>query len=303
MPSSTGSNSYQRLLDHGGRDERQGQFDPEQLLADARGGRTESLGRVLELSRTDLALLARAELISNSRAASMPRIWSRRHSSMPAATSTTSAARAIENRVAWLRKILFYNLARLVQRQVAAKKRSTRREVSLDQRASAMERSSGTIQIETALVSRSSSPSSHAGQRKRAACLADQLARLPADYREVLVLRNLEGLPFPEVARRMGRSAGAVRILWVRGRSAPPAAASGGTLMNAIVPLEEELEPTSEVISILEEFLTKLEAGARLNPEDMTARCPALAEPLKACLASLEFLHRRVARSARFSNA
>ena len=56
-------------------------------------------------------------------------------------------------------------------------------------------------------------------------------------------------------------------------------------------PLEEALEPTSEVISILEEFLTKLEAGARLNPEDLTARCPALAEPLKACLASLEFLH------------
>ena len=57
--------------------------------------------------------------------------------------------------VAWLRKILFYNLVRVVQRQVAAKKRSTRREVSLDRRVSAMEQSSGTIQIETALVSRS----------------------------------------------------------------------------------------------------------------------------------------------------
>jgi serine/threonine protein kinase len=61
--------------------------------------------------------------------------------------------------------------------------------------------------------------------------------------------------------------------------------------MNPIVPMEEALEPTSEVISILEEFLTKLEAGDRLNPEDLTARCPALAEPLKACLGSLEFLH------------
>ncbi len=61
--------------------------------------------------------------------------------------------------------------------------------------------------------------------------------------------------------------------------------------MSIKVPLEEALEPTSEVFSILEEFLTKLEAGARLSPEDLTARCPALAEPLKACLASLEFLH------------
>ena len=41
----------------------EGTFDPERLLADARGGRTESLGRVLELNRTDLALLARRKLI------------------------------------------------------------------------------------------------------------------------------------------------------------------------------------------------------------------------------------------------
>ena len=61
--------------------------------------------------------------------------------------------------------------------------------------------------------------------------------------------------------------------------------------MKAIVPQEEALEPTSEVISILEEFMTKLEAGAPLNSDDLTARCPALAEPLKACLASLEFMH------------
>jgi serine/threonine protein kinase len=60
--------------------------------------------------------------------------------------------------------------------------------------------------------------------------------------------------------------------------------------VNAFVPQQEALEPTSEVISVLEEFLTKREAGARLNPEDFVVRCPALAEPLLACLASLEFL-------------
>ena len=38
----------------------QGRLDPEQLLADARVGRPESLGRVLELNRAELALLARA---------------------------------------------------------------------------------------------------------------------------------------------------------------------------------------------------------------------------------------------------
>jgi RNA polymerase sigma-70 factor (ECF subfamily) len=46
--------------------------------------------------------------------------------------------------------------------------------------------------------------------------LAAALARLPDDYREVVILRNLEGLSHEEVARRMDRSAGAVRMLWVR---------------------------------------------------------------------------------------
>ena len=46
--------------------------------------------------------------------------------------------------------------------------------------------------------------------------VVDALERLPADYREVFVLRNLEHLPFERVAQRMGRSAGAVRKLWGR---------------------------------------------------------------------------------------
>jgi len=46
--------------------------------------------------------------------------------------------------------------------------------------------------------------------------LADRLSQLPDDYREVLVLRNLQGLPFEDVARRIGRSVGATRMLWLR---------------------------------------------------------------------------------------
>ena len=46
--------------------------------------------------------------------------------------------------------------------------------------------------------------------------LAEVLSRLPDDYREVIVLRNLQGLSHEEVAARMGRNVGAVRMLWVR---------------------------------------------------------------------------------------
>jgi RNA polymerase sigma-70 factor (ECF subfamily) len=52
--------------------------------------------------------------------------------------------------------------------------------------------------------------------REEAVELADRLAQLPASYREVLVLRNLQGLPFDEVAERIGRSVGATRMLWLR---------------------------------------------------------------------------------------
>ena len=38
--------------------------------------------------------------------------------------------------------------------------------------------------------------------------LAEVLARLPDDHREVLILRNLEGLSHEEVAQKMGAAPG-----------------------------------------------------------------------------------------------
>ena len=62
-----------------------------------------------------------------------------------------------------------------------------------------------------------SSPSQQASRREQAVLLADALEQLPEDYREVIMLRHLEGLTFPEVSRRMGRSLDSVEKLWVRG--------------------------------------------------------------------------------------
>ena len=50
--------------------------------------------------------------------------------------------------------------------------------------------------------------------------LAAALEKLPSDYREVIVLRHLEDLSHEEVARRMDRTPGAVRMLWLRALSA-----------------------------------------------------------------------------------
>src|SRR4029077_7102723 len=57
-------------------------------------------------------------------------------------------------------------------------------------------------------------------QHEEAVRLADALARLPEDYQTVLLLRVFEELPAEEVARRMGRSAGAVRLLEMRALTA-----------------------------------------------------------------------------------
>src|SRR5690606_24943086 len=46
--------------------------------------------------------------------------------------------------------------------------------------------------------------------------LAEAIEQLPEDYQEVILLRNLQRLPFDEVAHRMNRSRPAAQMLWTR---------------------------------------------------------------------------------------
>jgi RNA polymerase sigma-70 factor (ECF subfamily) len=46
--------------------------------------------------------------------------------------------------------------------------------------------------------------------------LADALNRLPDHYRETFIQRTLEHVPFETIAAELGRSVGAVRMLWAR---------------------------------------------------------------------------------------
>jgi RNA polymerase sigma-70 factor (ECF subfamily) len=116
--------------------------------------------------------------------------------------------------VAWLRKILVNNILRVVEQHLLAEKRDVRREVSLEEIGRRLEQS--TVRLETLLAQQADSPSGYAVRHEHEILLADALVELPADYREIIVLRHIEGLPFEEVARRMKRSAGAVRMLWLR---------------------------------------------------------------------------------------
>jgi RNA polymerase sigma-70 factor (ECF subfamily) len=110
----------------------------------------------------------------------------------------------------WLRKILVRNLADQCKHH-KAKARDLHRQQSLE---ALIDHSRSTAQ--EALAGGTSSPSAQASRREEALLLADALARLPADYREVLVLRHWQQLSFKDVADRMQRTSGAVRMLWAR---------------------------------------------------------------------------------------
>jgi RNA polymerase sigma-70 factor (ECF subfamily) len=110
----------------------------------------------------------------------------------------------------WLRQILARCLTDFVRRYRTGSRRAGR-EQSLEQ---LLNRSSEAM--ERILATDATSPSDSAQRRDLGVVLSDALARLGEDQREVIVLHHLEGLGWDEVARRMGRTAGAVRMLWTR---------------------------------------------------------------------------------------
>jgi RNA polymerase sigma-70 factor, ECF subfamily len=114
-------------------------------------------------------------------------------------------------RLAWLRRILAHQLARLARHYLGTQKRNAAREQSLQQ---SLDHSAA--RLGDMLPGREATPSAIVVAQEEQLQLAGILERLPDEYREVLVLRNLEELPHAEIAQRMGRSEGAVRMLWVR---------------------------------------------------------------------------------------
>jgi RNA polymerase sigma-70 factor (ECF subfamily) len=185
--------------------------NPEQLLAQARAGDSPALGRLLELYRAYLQVLARVQIGR--------RLQGKVDASDVVQEAFLGAYRdfrqfrgATEKEfLGWLRQVLASLLANLVRHYHGTQRRDIRLErqltVELEQSSQALDRG---------LVSPQSSPSQQAVRREQAVLLADALRRLPDEWRELLVLRHLEGLTFPEVARRMGRTIDSVKKQWPR---------------------------------------------------------------------------------------
>jgi RNA polymerase sigma-70 factor, ECF subfamily len=112
--------------------------------------------------------------------------------------------------LAWLRRILAHNAANFVRQYRGTEKRQARREVAL---AGPGGSAAGGLPDPAA---QGESPSELLLRKERELLVADALARLTPDHREVIMLRNLQRLPFQEVAERMGRSRPATQMLWMR---------------------------------------------------------------------------------------
>jgi RNA polymerase sigma-70 factor, ECF subfamily len=184
---------------------------PENLLALARSGDRLSLGQLLELYRGYLSLVARLQigrrLQGKADAADLVQeTFLAAHQNWEQFRGTTE-----RELLRWLRRILAARLTDLMRRYLGSQRRDVRLEREL---AAELEQSSQ--DLDAGLLAKQDSPSQQVAQREQGLLLADALSRLPEDYREVLILRHMEGLTFPEVAQRLGRTLDAVKSVWTR---------------------------------------------------------------------------------------
>lgn len=186
-------------------------MNPDQIILEARKGSEAALGTLLESYRNYLRVLARAEIgrrlqgkLDASDIVQETFLEAHRNFNLFRGTSGVQFA-------SWLRQILAARISNLIRHYFGTQARDVRLEQEI---ASGLDNSSRMLGDE--LAGPVATPSQQAAQREQTVLLADAMERLPGDYREVLILRHLEGLTFPEVARRMGRTEDSVEKLWVR---------------------------------------------------------------------------------------
>jgi RNA polymerase sigma-70 factor (ECF subfamily) len=182
------------------------------LLEQSRGGDTATLGQLLESYHDYLRLLARIEIgrrLQGKVDASdiVQETFLDAHRQFPNFRGETEG-----EFIRWLRAILAGNLANVVRHYMGTQARDPRleRELINDLDASSCE-------LAAIIADRQRSPSQEVVGQEQGLLVAQALARLPQDYQTVLVLRHMEGLTFPQVAQRMGRSVDSVEKLWLRG--------------------------------------------------------------------------------------
>jgi RNA polymerase sigma-70 factor (ECF subfamily) len=175
-------------------------------LTEARAGSPEALGRLLETCRLYLLQVANGEMESRLQT---------KVGASDLVQETYIEAQRIFDRFggkspselrAWLRAILLNKLATATRQYRDTAKRQLGREIPIDPDASRPIDPASPMATASSIMIR---------QEKMESLMA-ALGRLPEDYRQVIVWRQVENLSFEEMASRLDRSVDAVRKLWWR---------------------------------------------------------------------------------------
>jgi RNA polymerase sigma-70 factor, ECF subfamily len=173
------------------------------LLSSARAGEPAALSRLFAVSRAYVRLLAQVRVESWLQAKVDPSDLVQQTLLEAYRGFGNFQGRTSGEWRAWLRCIAENNAADVVRHYHGTDKRRVGREAPLPE-------------TTAFLPEEVASPSQELLRQERELLVAEALEQLSEDHRRVIVLRNLQRLPFDEVARRMGRSRPAVQMLWLR---------------------------------------------------------------------------------------
>jgi RNA polymerase sigma-70 factor (ECF subfamily) len=180
-----------------------------EFLAAARQGSREALGSALESCRTYLMMVANQELDRDLRAKLGP-------SDVVQETFITAqqvferfAGRSQEELLAWLRQILVNKIAEARRHYFRAQRRALGRE----SQGGGPTNGNGAAWQQ---IARDLTPHRQLVSVETAENVSRAMDSLSPDHQQVIRLRNWQVLGFDEIGRRMGRSAGAARALWLR---------------------------------------------------------------------------------------
>ena len=182
----------------------------ESLLQRARDGDRDAMNELFESCRAYVGFLARSHVESWIQAKVdssdlIQQTLMEAHQGFPNFSGQTEG-----EWIAWLKQILKHNATDFVRRFGAAKRRVTL-EVAISNG-----NDSTYFRAAPELSSGGESPSQVMVRREQEIEISEALATLPDAYKEVIVLRNLQRLPFDEIAERMERSRPATQMLWMR---------------------------------------------------------------------------------------
>ncbi|QDU80117.1 ECF RNA polymerase sigma factor SigW [Polystyrenella longa] len=183
----------------------------EPLIDSARQGNSEALGELLMVFRRYLVFLARTQLHHHMQAKADPSDLAQEACLAAHGNIANFKGQTIDEFTAWLRGILTNIVAMHLRKYLGTQKRDPRLEQNINHSLTNVSNF-----LQSGIAGDITSPSGNFERNEAFLRLAEGLEKLSDDYRRVIVLRNIEGMSFKEIAHLMGKTVNAVEKLWVR---------------------------------------------------------------------------------------